>query len=224
MFYFHGERGGDFALVSDDDLHINAHFIGTRPQGRTRDFTWVQALAVMFESHTLVVAAKRVAVWDDNVDALILRYDGEDLAVATDGESEWRTETDERVVVIERTDDFNSVKVTISGLLELDVNVTPIGDKENRTHGYNLPDGDAFAHLETQFKFTKLSDEVEGVLGQTYRPGYVSPVKKGVPMPMMGGEDRYRTPVFLSASCVSCRFKGDGVRMVDEGVSLDVVQ
>ena len=152
MFYFHGARGGDFALISDDDLHINAHFIGSRPEGRTRDFTWVQALAVMFDSHTLVIAAKRVTVWDDNVDALVLRYDSKEIIVPTDGEAEWRTETEdksnEREVVIERTDEFNSMKVTVSGLLELDVKVTPIGEEENRTHGYRLPAGDAFAHLE----------------------------------------------------------------------------
>ena len=48
MFYFHGAKGGNFAVISDDNLQINMHFIGTRPEGRTRDFTWVQALAVMF--------------------------------------------------------------------------------------------------------------------------------------------------------------------------------
>ena len=47
MFYFHGTKGGNFAIVSDDNLQINVHFMGTRPEGRTRDFTWVQALAVM---------------------------------------------------------------------------------------------------------------------------------------------------------------------------------
>ena len=55
MFYFHGAKGGNFAIVSDDEFQINAHFIGTRPQGRTRDYTWVQALAVMFDTHTLVI-------------------------------------------------------------------------------------------------------------------------------------------------------------------------
>ncbi|KAK8502531.1 hypothetical protein V6N13_095604 [Hibiscus sabdariffa] len=31
MFYFHGAKDGNFAIVSDDKLQINAHFIGTRP-------------------------------------------------------------------------------------------------------------------------------------------------------------------------------------------------
>ncbi|KAL4182874.1 hypothetical protein AMTRI_Chr11g152390 [Amborella trichopoda] len=38
MFYFHGRTGGNFALVSDPSLQINARFIGLRPSHRTRDF------------------------------------------------------------------------------------------------------------------------------------------------------------------------------------------
>ncbi|PIA38548.1 hypothetical protein AQUCO_02700038v1 [Aquilegia coerulea] len=208
MFYFHGANGGDFALVSDDDLQINAHFIGTRPEGRTRDFTWVQALSVMFDSHTLVLAAKRISHWDDSVDALIVRWDGRTVEVPVDGEAEWRTSDERREVVVERTDETNSVRVTVAGLVVMDVKVTPIGAEENRVHNYRLPSDDAFAHLETQFKFAGLTDLVEGVLGKTYRPNYVSPVKIGVPMPVMGGEDKYRTPSLFSQLCGACRFRG----------------
>lgn len=211
MFYFHGAKGGDFALVSDDRLQINAHFIGSRPTGRTRDYTWVQALGVMFDSHSLVIAAQRVTKWDDNVDALILRWDGNSITNYTEGDAEWRVMSEAngggREVVVERTEETNSVKVMIAGLVSMDVKVTPIGERENKIHNYQLPQDDAFAHLETQFRFTNLSDMVEGVLGKTYRPGYVSPVKVGVPMPMMGGDDRYRTPSLLSPLCRDCRFQ-----------------
>lgn len=206
MFYFHGAKGGNFAIVSDENLHINAHFIGTRPEGRTRDFTWVQALAVMFDTHTLVIAAKRVSYWDDKVDALTVRWDGDTVDVPRDGDEEWRI-NDGREVVVERTADTNSVRVTVSGLLQMDVQVKPIGKEENRVHNYQLPDNDAFAHLETQFKFSNLSEQVEGVLGKTYQPNYVSPVKRGVPMPLMGGEDKYQTPSLYSPICNSCKFQ-----------------
>lgn len=208
MFYFHGAKGGDFALVSDDEFQVNAHFIGTRPAGRTRDFTWVQALSVMFDSHTLVIAAKSVSHWDDTVDDFTVRWDGVEIEIPTNGEAEWRISAGERDVIVERTDDKNSIKVTVTGLLEVNVKVAPIGAEENKVHKYQLPSNDAFAHLETQFKFTNLSDSVDGVLGQTYRPNYVSPVKTGVPMPMMGGEDKYRTPSLLSPICAACRFHG----------------
>ncbi|KAI3411376.1 uncharacterized protein J3R85_018097 [Psidium guajava] len=219
MFYFHGATGGNFALVSDDNLHINAHFIGTRPEGRTRDFTWVQALAVVFDNHTLVVEAKRVSHWDDKVDALNVIWDNEAVQVPIDGDAEWRHEGEDRTVIVERTDDTNSVRVTVSGLLEMDVRVRPIGKEENRVHNYQIPKDDAFAHLETQFRFSNLSDLVEGVLGKTYRPNYVSPVKVGVPMPMMGGEDKYQTPSLLSPLCKVCRFKGPTGYAGVEGVA-----
>ncbi|KAF8039812.1 hypothetical protein BT93_B2121 [Corymbia citriodora subsp. variegata] len=219
MFYFHGATGGNFALVSEDNLHINAHFIGTRPKGRARDFTWVQALAVFFDKHTLIIEAKRVSHWEDSVDALNVIWDNEAVQVPTDGEAEWRHEGEDRTVIVERTDDTNSVRVTVSGLLEMDVRVRPIGEEENRVHNYQIPKDDAFAHLETQFRFSNLSDLVEGVLGKTYRPNYVSPVKVGVPMPMMGGEDKYQTPSLLSPVCKVCRFKGPTGRASVEGVA-----
>lgn len=207
MFYFHGAKGGNFAIVSDDNLHINAHFIGTRPEGRTRDFTWVQALAVMFDTHTLVISANRISKWDDKVDALWIRWDGETIDIPADSEAEWKTNSEERLVTVERTDDTNNVRVSVSGLVTINIKVRPIGKKENRVHHYQVPEDNAFAHLETQFRFTNLSDSVEGVLGKTYRPGYVSPVKRGVPMPIMGGEDKYQTPSLYSSVCKSCRFE-----------------
>ncbi|KAK4760596.1 hypothetical protein SAY87_005489 [Trapa incisa] len=207
MFYFHGAKGENFAIVSDDSLHINAHFIGNRPQGRTRDYTWVQALSVMFDTHTLIIAAKKVQKWDENVDALVVQWDNEAVDIPTDGEGQWRVEAGERAVAVERTDDINTITVTVSGLLELNVNIRPIGAEENRVHNYQLPPDDAFAHLETQFKFKNLTDLVEGVLGKTYRPDYTSPVKVGVAMPMMGGEDKYHTASLYSPLCKVCRFR-----------------
>lgn len=207
IFYFHEAKGGNFAIVSDEILQINAHFIGTRPKGRTRDFTWVQALAVMFDTHILVIAAKRVTPWDDTVDALSVRWDGEAVDIATNGEGEWRTNGEEREVVVERTDDANSVRVEVCHLVEIDIRVTPIGERENKVHNYQIPADDAFTHLEIQFRLAKLTNFVEGVLGKTYRPDYVSPVKIGVPMPMVGGEDKYQTPSLYSPICKACRFQ-----------------
>lgn len=206
MFYFHGANSGDFTLVSDDRFQINVHFIGTRPRGRKRDYTWVQALSVMFDSHTLVIAAKKVAKWDEHFDALAINWDGKDITVPADGVAEWR-DGEEAMVVVERTRQFNSVKVTVlNGLIEMNLKVVPITQEDDKMHGYNIPQSDSFAHLEMQFKFGNLTERVEGILGQTYRPGYVSPVKKGVAMPIMGGEDRYRTSSLLSTECVLCRF------------------
>ncbi|KAJ4868349.1 late embryogenesis abundant protein-related / LEA protein-related [Raphanus sativus] len=207
IFYFHGYKGGNFAIVSDNNLQINAHFIGTRPLGRTRDFTWVQALNVMFENHNLVIAANRVTQWDENSDAITLRFNGELITLPEDEQSEWRANSGQREIVVERTDERNSVRVLVSGLVQMDMRVRPIGKEENRVHNYQLPQDDPFAHLETQFTFLNLSELVEGVLGKTYRPDYVSSAKIGVSMPVVGGEDKYQTPSLFSPTCRLCRFK-----------------
>ena len=96
MFYFHGRKNQDFCLVSDSDLHINAHFIGKRPEGRPRDFTWVQALGFVFASHKLTVSAKPVAKWDNNVDHLEFSYDGVAVEIDNMPMSSW-TSADEQV-------------------------------------------------------------------------------------------------------------------------------
>nr|AAL06922.1 AT5g60530/muf9_180 [Arabidopsis thaliana] len=218
MFYFHGSKGGNFAIVSDNNLQINAHFIGTRPVGRIRDFTWVQALNVMFENHKLVITANRVNQWDETSDAFTIRYDGELITLPEDEQSEWREISGQKKdIIIERTDERNSVRVLVSDLVQMDIRVRPIGKEENRVHNYQLPQDDAFAHLETQFKFLDLSELVEGVLGKTYRPDYVSSAKTGVPMPVLGGEDKYQTPSLFSPTCRLCRFKPQ-----EESLSADI--
>ncbi|KAG4936147.1 hypothetical protein JHK85_051066 [Glycine max] len=83
--------------------------------------------------------------------------------IPTYGEAKWRDNGDEREVVVERTNETNSVPGIISSMVEMDIGVKPIGQ--------NLH---------------------QGVLGQTYRPGYVSPVKRVAPMPMMGGEHQIK--------------------------------
>nr|XP_043634616.1 uncharacterized protein LOC122605719 [Erigeron canadensis] len=207
MFYFHGGKGRDFALVSDTNLQINAHFIGSRPNGRKRDYTWVQSVAVMFDSQSLVISAKKVQQWDDSVDVLLVKWNGKEVTVPFDGDSEWKTNTGVRDVVVERTDDTNTLKVTIGGLVEIDMKAIPVTKADDKAHNYQLPSSDAFAHFELQFKFSNLSDDVEGILGKTYQPGYVSPVKRGIAMPIMGGEDKYETSSLTSPVCKLCRFK-----------------
>jgi len=108
----------------------------------------------------------------------------------------------------------NSVTVTLPEVVEMSVNVVPITKEDDRVHNYQIPSDDCFAHLEVQFKFLHLTEKVEGVLGQTYRPEFQSPVKRGVPMPIMGGEDKYKTSSLISADCKYCIF---GVRASNDG-------
>ncbi|KAJ6818662.1 uncharacterized protein M6B38_405495 [Iris pallida] len=204
VFYFHGKRDEHFSIVSDPGLQINARFIGLRPSGRTRDFTWIQALGLMFGPHSLTAEAARAERWDDFVDHLVFSFDGEPLRVPEGHLSEWRSADGE--AAIERTGSRNSVVISIEGIAEVSISAVPITEEDDRVHGYGIPTDDCFGHLEVQFRFVSLSPEVEGVLGRTYRPGFVNPGKRGVPMPVVGGEEEYRTSSLVSPDCKLCLF------------------
>eukprot|EP01018_Ginkgo_biloba_P021981 Gb_15126 [translate_table: standard] len=204
MFYFHGKSNEDFSLVSDNNLQINAHFIGKRPEGRSRDYTWVQSLGIMFGTHTFTVGANKVARWDDSIDQFFFSFDNQPFTIPKGHLSVWNAPSAD--LTVERTAESNSISVQIPQMLELSIGVVPITQKDNLVHNYQIPSDDCFAHLEIQFKFFNLSPYVEGVLGQTYRPDFRNPVKVGVAMPIMGGEDRYKTSSLLQADCNACRF------------------
>ncbi|WZY75839.1 hypothetical protein YC2023_022223 [Brassica napus] len=89
VFYFHGKSNEEFSLVSDSDLQINGRFIGHRPAGRARDFTWIQALGFLFNSHKFSLEAAKTATWDNEVDHLKFTFDGQDLSVPEETLSTW---------------------------------------------------------------------------------------------------------------------------------------
>lgn len=209
MFYFHGKANEHFSLVSDSNLQINARFIGRRPEGRSRDYTWIQSLGLMFDSHTFTLAANKVAKWDNTMDQLQFSYDGAPVYMEEGHLSTWAAP--DGCLVMERTARRNSVTVTLPHVVEISVNVVPITKEDDRIHNYQIPADDCFAHLEVQFRFFNLSEKVEGVLGQTYRPEYQNPVKRGVSMPIMGGEYKYKTSALLSANCNHCIFSQNSI-------------
>ncbi|PON44603.1 Root cap [Parasponia andersonii] len=204
VFYFHGKRNEHFSLVSDQNLQINARFIGLRPAGRARDYTWIQALGLLFDSNTFSVEATPASTWDDQVDHLRFSFNGQNLVVPDGHMSYW--ECPETRLRVQRTSSRNSVMVDIPEVAEVSVNVVPVTKEDDRIHNYQIPQNDCFAHLEVQFRFHGLSSKVEGVLGRTYQPDFENPAKPGVAMPVVGGEDRYKTTSLLSGDCGACIF------------------
>ncbi|KAK8527359.1 hypothetical protein V6N13_085193 [Hibiscus sabdariffa] len=204
VFYFHGKSDEHFSLVSDPNIQINARFIGLRPAGRNRDYTWIQAIGVLFGSETFSLAAKHAATWDEEFDYLKFSYNGSDIVVPEGHLSSWQSPKSD--LTVERTSDKNSVLVTLPDIAEISVNVVPVTREDDRIHNYQIPSDNCFAHLELQFKFYGLSSKVEGVLGRTYQPDFANPAKPGIAMPVVGGEDKYRTSSLLAADCHSCIF------------------
>ncbi|CAI9093546.1 OLC1v1029067C1 [Oldenlandia corymbosa var. corymbosa] len=154
-FYFHGKKDRDFCIVSDSNLHINAHFIGKRNGNMTTDFTWVQSL------------------------------------------------------------DNNLAIIEVEGNFQIKATVVPITEKESRIHQYGITDEDCFAHLDMSFKFYSLSGAVNGVLGQTYANNYVSRVKMGVNMPVLGGNKEFASSNIFSTDCAVARFMGTSSASAD---------
>ncbi|XP_068658131.1 uncharacterized protein [Aristolochia californica] len=206
-FYFHGKKDREFCLVTDSNLHINAHFIGKRNPEMKRDFTWVQSIGVLFDNHQIFVGALKTVTWDDAVDRFFLSVDGEHIFLQTREGSKWESSMIPNASIT-RSRDTNKVIVEVEGNFRIEAKVVPITEEESRVHGYGITDEDCMAHLELSFKFFSLSDNVNGVLGQTYAQGYVSRAKMGVDMPVLGGEKEFAASSLFTPDCSVARFVG----------------
>ncbi|TKY66571.1 Root cap [Spatholobus suberectus] len=177
VFYVHGKSNEHFTLVSDSALQINARFMDTGQQ---------------------------TPQWNENVDHLKFTYNGNHLVLPEDPLSTWHSPLKD--VKVERVAARNNAIVTLEDVAEILVNVVPVSKEDDTIHNYQVPNDDCFAHLEVQFRFFALSPKVDGVLGRTYREDFENPAKPGVAMPVVGGEDTYRTTSLLSPYCAACVF------------------
>uniref|UniRef100_A0A7N0U7G1 Root cap n=1 Tax=Kalanchoe fedtschenkoi TaxID=63787 RepID=A0A7N0U7G1_KALFE len=196
-FYFHGKKGQDFCLVSDSNLHINGHFIGRRNENMSRDFTWIQSIGILFDTHELYIGAKRTSIWDNTRDHLIISTDDTPIFLPDQEGSKWQSSS----LTITRTLDVNAVEVEVDGNFKIKAVVVPITQEDSRIHKYGVTQEDCFAHLDLSFKFYAISGEVDGVLGQTYANNYVSKAKIGVSMPVLGGEDKFSSSNIFATDC-----------------------
>jgi hypothetical protein len=221
-FYFHGRRDAEFCLLSDRDLHINAHFIGKRgADGMSRDFTWIQAIAVLFDGHQLYVGARKTAAaaWDDDVDHMELTLDGEPVRLPEGADATW-TSGAVPALSVTRTRAANGVLVALDGRFSIRANAVPITEEESRVHRYGVTADDCLAHLDLAFKFDALTGDVHGVVGQTYRPDYVNRFDVRASMPTMGGEGNFTTSSLFAADCAVTRFAPGGGHHDDDGVAM----
>ncbi|KAM3303305.1 hypothetical protein P3S67_014335 [Capsicum chacoense] len=145
-----------------------------------RDFTWVQSSYPLWNSQISVPALK-TAMWDDSIDHLTLYFDDEPIFIPESESARWNSKTELKTL--------------------------PITKQESRVHIYGITSDDYFAHLEFGFKFVSLSDDVNGVLGQTYRKDCVNRVKVGALMPIMGGDKKFAAAGLFDVDCSITNFK-----------------
>ena len=105
-----------------------------------------------------------------------------------------------------RTKAANSVVVELAGVFKITANAVPITEEDSRVHNYGLRDGDCLAHLDLAFRFYSLTDDVHGVLGQTYRSSYVNRLDVSARMPVMGGERAFAASGLFATDCPVARF------------------
>ncbi|GJN16620.1 hypothetical protein PR202_gb03624 [Eleusine coracana subsp. coracana] len=206
-FYFHGKKDRDFCIVSDKNLHINAHFIGKRNPTMRRDFTWIQALGIRFADHRLYMGARKTAKWNNNIDRLQLTFDDTPIEIPTEMGAAWQS-TAISGLTITRTATTNSVRVQLKGVFDIMAIVVPITAEDSRIHNYGVTEDDSLAHFDLGFKFHDLTNNVHGVLGQTYRTDYVNKLDVSSKMPIMGGAPKYVVSDIFATDCAVARFTG----------------
>jgi hypothetical protein len=206
-FYFHGKKDDNFCIVTDESLHINAHFIGNHNPELKRDFTWVQALGISFGEHRLYVGARKAAEWDEEEDHIQITFDGEPVEVDAVKNARWVSTASSAALSVTRMGAVNTVMVELDGVFTISANAVPITDEDNRVHEYGRTGSDSLVHLDLGFKFHKLTGLVDGVLGQTYRPNYVNKLDIRAKMPTMGGASKYIVSGLFSTDCKVSRFQ-----------------
>ncbi|KAJ1686282.1 hypothetical protein LUZ63_017672 [Rhynchospora breviuscula] len=204
-FYFHGRKNRDFCIVSDSNLHINAHFIGNHNPSIKRDFTWIQSLGILFDNHKLFLSAEKTVVWDDDKDHLNITFDGQAVSLPLRKSAMWVSAAVPGLSV-SRSKASNGVVIESKGNFKIMANAVPITEKDSKIHNYGVSKNDSLAHLDLGFKFYNLTDNVHGVLGQTYRPDYVNKMDVRKKMPVMGGAPKYASSDIFATDCEISRF------------------
>uniref|UniRef100_M8BWV8 Uncharacterized protein n=1 Tax=Aegilops tauschii TaxID=37682 RepID=M8BWV8_AEGTA len=175
----------------------------------SRDFTWIQALGIRFVDHRLYMGAQKTSKWNNDIDRLELAFDGALIDIATDIGAQWQS-TVVPALTITRTSMANGVRVELKGVFDIMTKVVPITEEDSRIYNYDVTEDDSLAHLDIGFKFYGLTDNVHGILGQTYRSDYINKLNVSSSMPVMGGVASYVTSDIFATDCKVARFGHNG--------------
>ncbi|GBG91651.1 hypothetical protein CBR_g52687 [Chara braunii] len=261
-FDFSGEPHADFCLVADRHLHVNMHLSGYYDSVADADVndngveatdvagtrstadhhgqsavhavstnvtrTWIRALGIRFKTHAIALEARS----DGNPD----RLDGYMAKIEVDGELVTLTPGSEKRfgdgIRLAQTDvthfsgyEQDNYVVSIEGVLEISLRLRSAGAKWQRAD-------DAQTHFNINVRQLAHSDDVHGVLGQTYRPqakrtgsgsyrlvkGFLKEYQVEGPNGdgyLEGAMDDYRTTGLLATDCKFAIFQRSGMDAAD---------
>ncbi|CAI5459075.1 unnamed protein product, partial [Closterium sp. Yama58-4] len=174
---FSGRPGENYALISDVHVAVNAHFGGRwgEWEGRNKALTWMREISILWGHHSIVFEARegwessyrngylqRLSVDSEDVK---LGRPGSHLDVASffDGQVELRWAAAKKPAKGELVDEY---EVRIGDVLSLRLTLRP-EIAALRT------DDDGVVHFTVDVVSAKLSPNVHGVLGQTFRPDFI---------------------------------------------------
>ncbi|CAI5975632.1 unnamed protein product [Closterium sp. NIES-65] len=226
-FDFSGRPGEDYALISDVHVAVNAHFGGRwgEWEGRNKALTWMRKISILWGHHSIVFEARegwesgyrngylqRLSVDSDDVK---LGLPGSHLDVASffDGQVELRWAAAKKPAKGELVDEY---EVRIGDVLSLRLTLRP-------EIAVLRTDDDGVVHFTVDVLSAKLSPNVHGVLGQTFRPDFIGRLERQklvwsnlfktqvVPGDnaegfIDGTVDDYRCTDLAHSDCVFCRF------------------
>jgi hypothetical protein len=160
------------------------------------------------------MGAQKTSKWNNDVDRLELAFDGAPIDIAAEVGAQWQS-IDVPGLTVTRTTMTNGVRIYLKGVFDILAKVVPITEEDSRVHNYGVTEDDSLAHLDIGFKFYELTDDVHGVLGQTYRSDYTNKLSVSSNMPVMGGVANYVSSDIFATDCKVARFgRTTGISMV----------
>lgn len=166
-----GEPNASFCLVSDRHIHINAFYGGRYDRWGTnlhKSLTWIRKIAILWGDHKVVLATREGARWQyDNGYLASIEIDGASIHLSEVGD--YVTAAEGAIEVrwvgarVQSADDLIDIyQVAIADVLKLRLMLRPeIALLRTETDG--------LVHVDFELPTLDVSDDVHGILGQTYR-------------------------------------------------------
>jgi Root cap len=176
LAFFHraGVPGKHYCLVSDSLVHVNVFYDGRFDvwgNNTHKPLTWIRKVGILWGKHTIELEAREGSEWKyQNGYMSRILVDGREVSLNSQGESatfdEGKIEILWAAAKQRSGDDYIDVyHVTVGNTLKMIAKIRP-------EVALLRTNEDGIVHFTLEFPVLHLSENVHGVLGQTYRPDH----------------------------------------------------